>query len=257
MQSILYWSFILFLLSLIWACAGGAQSQTEPNAATNPAQAIVDLAIQKHGGKKYQNAEIEFDFRQKQYRAMRKNGQFQYERSFKDKSGRQIRDVLNNDGFFRQLDGQKVTPTEKERLDWSEAVNSVHYFVQLPASLNDPAVIKTYLGTSQIKGQAYDKVEVRFQAEGGGRDHEDVYLYWFNRKTHMMDYLAYNYLVNGGGARFRAAYNVRTVAGIRFADYINYKPKTDNRNVAEFDVLFEQGDLVEVSRIETENIRVN
>ena len=234
---------ICFAFSLIFclgiSCSSNQSAKKLLNPAEQKAQEIVDRAIAAHGGKKYQKASIEFDFRKRHYKSVRDKGQYQYERTFTDKEGAAIRDVLTNEEFYREVNGQRKTLTDKERNSWSGSVNSVHYFVQLPALLNDPAVIKTYAGESSIKGKQYHKVEVRFRKEGGGRDHEDVYMYWFDQSTHTMDYLAYNFLVNGGGARFREAYNIRVVNGIRFADYINYKPKADQRDVAQFDQLFE------------------
>ena len=72
-----------------------------------------------------------------------------------------------------------------------------------------------------------------------------------------MDYLAYNYQVDGGGARFRETYNVRTIDGIRFADYVNYKPVPKTLEVSTFDSLFVNGQLEELSRIDTENVEVS
>jgi hypothetical protein len=72
-----------------------------------------------------------------------------------------------------------------------------------------------------------------------------------------MDYLAYNYQVNGGGARFREAYNIRTVEGLRVADYRNYKPVPHSMEVAVFDSLFEAGQMEQVSLIETENLTLS
>ena len=50
-------------------------------------------------------------------------------------------------------------------------------------------------------------------------------MYWFNKETFKPDYLAYDFHTDGGGVRFRKAYNERYVDGIRFVDYENYKPR--------------------------------
>ncbi|MFT5436447.1 MAG: hypothetical protein ACI840_001095, partial [Ulvibacter sp.] len=64
------------------------------------------------------------------------------------------------------------------------------------------------------------------------------------------------YEVDGGGIRFREAYNPRVVNGIRFADYNNYKPENLNVSLSNLDVLFEQGALKLLSKIETESVSV-
>ena len=95
-----------------------------------------------------------------------------------------------------------------------------------------------------------------FKQEGGGDDFDDEYIYWIHRNRHTVDYLAYSFEVNGGGTRFREAYNVRTVEGIRFADYVNYESTTSDFALENYDQLFEVGKVKELSRIETENIEV-
>ena len=87
------------------------------------------------------------------------------------------------------------------------SVDSVLYFVQLPLTLVDVAVLRKYLGMVNINGRTYHKIEVRFSEENGGHDFEDVYLYWFEGKTFSMDFLAYSYATNGGGVRFWKAFN--------------------------------------------------
>ena len=69
-----------------------------------------------------------------------------------------------------------------------------------------------------------------------------------------MDYLAYSYEVDGGGVRFREAYNTRKIGGVLFQDYVNYK-HLKNTDVSTFDILFEKGELKELSRIELENVK--
>ena len=108
-----------------------------------------------------------------------------------------------------------------------------------------------------INGSKYQKVKITFNQKKGGKDFEDEYIYWINKETKTMDYLAYNYLVDGGGARFREAYNIRTIKGIRFADYVNYKPIEKTRDINTFGDLFQNQGLKELSKIESENIIVH
>lgn len=77
-------------------------------------------------------------------------------------------------------------------------------------------MIKEYVGEVTIKGEPYHKIMVTFQQVGGGKDHDNKFYYWFHKENHTLDYLAYSKF----GNRFRAAYNIRIVNGIRFADYV-------------------------------------
>ena len=179
-------------------------------------QAIIDRVIEKHGGAKYEDFQASFDFRGRHYVLKHQKGFFQYERHFKDESG-EIRDVLTNEGFKRYLNDKDITDTVKKTAAYARSVNSVAYFALLPYRLNDPAVNKSYLGTVVIKNQAYHKILVTFDQQGGGEDFTDEFVYWIHSDHYTMDYFAYLYYTDGGGKRFRAPINVRTVGGIRFS----------------------------------------
>ena len=221
------------------------------------AQQIVDNVIAVHGGKQYEDLKMEFDFRERRYKVERKGGGYTYERIYTDKAGEAIHDILSNDSFKRTINGKQVEIGEKEISGHSNTINSVVYFVLLPYFLNDPAVMKDYVEEETINGTDYHKIKVTFKQDGGGKDFEDEYRYWFNKEDYTLDYLAYNFHVNGGGARFRSAYNIRTIKGIRFADYINYKPSDETMDVNILGTLYQNGGLKELSKIETENIQVH
>ena len=246
----------LLFCALLMACEESPIQEEKTTTAEHPAQQIIDQCIEKHGGESYANLEVSFAFRDRTYKGSRKEGRFSYERLLVQEDGTKLLDILTNDRLIRKQNGQQIALTAKDSSAYANSVNSVFYFALLPYFLNDPAAIKTYLGTSSIKEQPYHKIQVTFRQAGGGKDFEDQFVYWIHRDNYTMDYLAYNYLTDGGGSRFREAYNVRTIKGIRFADYINYKPDPDSREVATFDALFEQGLMKELSRIDTENIEV-
>lgn len=220
------------------------------------ATSIINKARAAHGSTVVDSSTISFNFRGRHYVSQRSGGRFQYERQWMDTTGAAYRDVLTNDGLYREINGERVLLSAKDSAAYAGSVNSVLYFALLPYYLNDPAVQAAYLGTATIKGEPYDKVKVTFRAEGGGADHEDEYIYWFHKGKHTLGYLAYNYQVNGGGARFREAYNVRTVEGLRIADYRNYKPVPHTMEVAIFDSVFEAGRMEQVSLIETEKVSI-
>lgn len=221
---------------------------------SNKAQQLIDEAIEAHGGAAYDNKRIEFDFRQFHLVLENRGGNFRYERTQRDSPSRQITDVLTNTRFVRIIDGLPQPLDSAAVRRYSQGVNSIAYFVLLPQKLSDPAVVADYVGTSQIDGQTYHKVRIRFRAEGGGTDYTDTFFYWFNQQTHTMDFLAYS----EGGPRFRKAINPQVVSGIRFQDYINYKGETtDTTSVGNYDTRYQARQLTELSRIEQKNIRVS
>lgn len=244
-------TFVSFIaLCLLWAC----QHQSRPADTPDP-QALVDAAIEAHGGTQYDFALIGFDFRDKHYRARQQGGAFQYQRIFME-NGRKVRDQLDNQGFTRQVDGAPVTLVDSLRDAYRSSVNSVIYFALLPHGLDDPAVKKQYLREVELAGQTYHEVQVTFRQQGGGEDYQDEFRYYFHPETHHMDYLSYAYATNGGGIRFRASYHPRTVEGIRFQDYINFKASPAQLTLDDLPAAFNAGELEELSRIELENVTV-
>jgi hypothetical protein len=218
------------------------------------AEAVIDRAIAAHGGEVLDRAVVEFDFRDAHFVVRRNGGRFRYERQWTDSTGQSVRDVLENDGVRRLRADEPVPLTEDERLQVETAVNSVVYFALLPYFLNDDAVQARYLGPATVNDAPYHEIEVTFRQDGGGRDWEDRFVYWFHRDRATMDYLAYSFHVNGGGTRFREAYNVRTVGGVRFADYRNYTSDQVGTAIEEYDTW--PDDLKRVSTVDLDNITV-
>src|SRR5690606_975588 len=165
-------------------------------------------------------------------------------------------DVKGAQGFERFVNDSLVPLKDSIANLYLNSVNSVHYFAYLPYGLNDPAVNKELLGEVGIRGKEYYKVKVTFDRQGGGKDYEDIYLYWFNKETFKPDYLAYKFYVDGGGIRFRAAYNERFVGGIRFVDYENYGASLDGTSFYDVELLYERNKLKLLSKIVLEDISV-
>jgi len=250
------------LLLLVWSCNTKKDSDTtteakgiNPEKSITKADSIVNQAIEAHGGDLYITADYSFVFRDKKYRF--KNDGSKYEYSSEGQKGDSlIKDVMINSNFKRSINGLNQTLTTEDAAKYGESLNSVIYFATLPYKLQDASVHKTYIEQTTIKGKKYDVIEVTFGQDGGGKDFDDEYMYWINKDTHKVDYLAYNYQVNGGGVRFRAAFNSRVVAGVTFQDYINYEAPVKTP-LKDLPPLYERGELKEASKILTENVISN
>ncbi|WP_298507582.1 DUF6503 family protein [uncultured Kordia sp.] len=232
-----------------------AVSETTPKETPKTADKATNVlqeSIKAHGGELYDQAHYQFVFRDKEY-TFKNNGTVYTYIVKSAKDGNTTLDILNNGTFSRQVNNKPVTLSEKKKNSAIGALNSVIYFATLPHKLNDAAVNKKFVEETMIKGQKYDVLKVTFNEEGGGEDHDDEYHYWINQNTKKIDYLAYNYQVNGGGVRFRSAYNTRVVDGITFQDYINYKAEVGTP-LKDLPALYEKGSLKELSRIETEKV---
>lgn len=227
--------------------------------ADDAARSAVDRAIAAHGSERLDGAVVSFSFRERRYTATHDGGRFSYERAFTDSLGRDVRDVLDNDGVRRFVGGAPEPLTAKEAASVTSGVNSVIYFALLPAKLDDPAVRGRHLGTTTIAGEPYDEVEITFTEDGGGVDHDDRFVYWIHRERDTIDFLAYRFHVDGGGTRFREAFNTREVGGIRFTDYRNYTADRENSHfvrIEDYEDAFARGETDLYSEILTEDVVV-
>lgn len=248
-----HFSFI-FLISLVLLTGCKDKIETKNDFAQN----VVDKAIEVIGGEQFKNSEIEFDFRERHYKATRSKWKFQYERIWRD-SLNYYRDQISNSEYQRFINDSLVKVSDTMARKYSRSINAVHYFSILPFSLNDKAVNKNYLGEIEIKGNSYHKIEVTFNKEGGGEDYQDVFIYWINKNTNLVDYLAYSYIEDDQeiGLRFREAIGRNNVNGLTFTDYNNYKPTDTLVKVYDLDSLYMENKLQLLSKIELKNITVS
>ncbi|MTE25368.1 DUF6503 family protein [Winogradskyella ouciana] len=244
---------ILFFALLIFGC------KNEPKVENLSADDIINKSIEVAGGDSFNKSEINFDFRDRHYYAKRNHGDFLLMRVTINANNDSIYDVLTNAGYERKLNDMiNVVVPDSMITKYSASVNSVHYFSVLPYGLNDKAVNKTLIGEEEIKAKNYYKIQVTFDKNGGGEDYEDVFLYWIDKESFKVDYLAYSYNeADGKGMRFREAYNERYVNGLRFVDYNNYKPKDKSIKLQDLGKAFENNQLELLSKIELENVTVD
>ncbi|PCE63685.1 hypothetical protein B7P33_10405 [Sediminicola luteus] len=248
---LLRYSVVLLFVLAFTSC------KEKPNAPN--AQEIVDKAIKACGGDGYTSNRFDFEFRDRQYGLSRDtHGRKIMTRSWKENDSTLVLDSLYRSKMNRHINGKPEVLADSMAFKYANSINSVHYFAYLPYGLNDAAVHKSYLGSSQIKGKEYHKIKITFSPENGGKDFEDTFVYWINQESYYVDYLAYDYITDGGGVRFRVAYNERMVNGVRFVDYENYKPKDKaTAKVATMDSLYLNQGLELLSKIALEKVTVS
>lgn len=245
---ILHSKFSPFILLLfLFACGSEREQET-----ILPSQAPLDVLMNKVFDAHGNLGDYSFNFRGNAYSFAYNDSEYRYTKTVTTDSSI-IADVLTNELFERSINGERLELNMEEADRYSESLNSVIYFTCLPLNLSDPAVNRTLQPDIRINGNEYDAVQVTFDEEGGGTDHDDVFYYWFNKQTHFMDFMAYSYNVNGGGVRFRSAYNSRMVGEMRFQDYVNYSAPVGTA-LDSLPILFEQNKLEELSRIEAEQV---
>jgi len=236
----------LFCLLLFTACQYPCSSTAE---------AVIEKSIAAHG-LEVPSYEIDFDFRDYHYTLKRDQGFYSYARQTL-KEEKKIVDLMTSAAALQRFENDReISLQDSIRRLYSNSLNSVMYFFQLPKPLQDPAVKAQLLVPMTIEGNRYWTLKISFDQEGGGDDFQDEFRYWINQKNHQIDYLAYNYLTDGGGTRFRKALNKRKQQGFLFQDYINFKPDTKFPPLDSLPRLLEQDKLIEVSRIEKKNIKV-
>ena len=237
---------LIFLLSL--AC------KEKPKALLT-AQEIVDKSIEDSGGILYEDHSTSFAFRDRTYVSENDGNTKVLKRIFQVDSVT-VTDVKAGNEFQRFMNDSLEIISDSIAGRYANSVNSVHYFARLPYGLNDAAVNKELLGKEAIQGEEHYKIKVTFDQSGGGEDYDDVYVYWFDLESFKPNYLAYSFHTNGGGQRFRKAFNERYVNGIRFVDYENYKPKDEESDILQIGQLYNNGELELLSKIELTEITV-
>ncbi|WP_407557690.1 DUF6503 family protein [Winogradskyella sp. 4-2091] len=251
---------LLLLIAVCFSCKNEKTteniSNTEVSNTKLTADDIINKSIEISGGEKFKQSSLKFEFRDVYYQALRKNHEFLLVRILV-KDNDSIFDMVSNVGFERYDNKDFVKLEDSIAKTYEASVNSVHYFSVLPYGLNDDAVNKILLTDEHIKGKDYYKVKVTFNENGGGEDFEDVFVYWFDKQSFKLDYLAYSYNEESGvGMRFREAYNERYVNDLRFVDYNNYKTKDIEVELGELGKAFDNNQLELLSKIELENIEV-
>lgn len=238
----------VFLLLIVFACKEEVKKEMT-------AQEVVDKSIEVCGGYLFENSMVSFDFRDRQYISEMKESQKILTRILKNDTIH-FKDVRSSKGLQRFKNDTLVTLGDSLANMYANSVNSVHYFSKLPFGLNDPAVHKEHIGEIKIKEQEYYKIKITFDQMNGGDDFDDTYIYWINKKTFVPDYLGYSFQVNGGGTRFRVAYNERIISGIRFVDYENLKPIDSTATIFSADSIFIKDEMKLLSKIELKNVKV-
>lgn len=249
------------LIPLVFACSSKVDSKIKNDVAANLvkndsiAGNIIKSALIAHGSYNLIEKTLRFTFRDINYTAFKGNNKYIYTRSWENDTVGFVQDSLvNSTEFSRHIDGKLQPLTEEWQLRYANSINSVLYFTLLPLGLQDEAAIKTYLGIDSLKGQNYHKIKVTFAEEGGGEDHDDIYCYWINTSSFLIDYLGYEFSTNGGGTRFRVAIDTATIAGVVFQNYINYKAIDESISILDHDQLYEKDSLIELSRIINTNL---
>ena len=238
---------IILLFLILVSCSNSSHISTSQ---------IINKSIKAHGWDQ-DDFSIVFDFRDYQYELKRKNKFYSFQRTTK-KEGNVVKDLMSSKKkLMRFINDKSVKLSDSMTNVFSNSLNSVMYFFQLPRPLKDQAVITKYLGLAKIFNEKYWTIKVTFKENGGGKDYQDEFRYWININNGQIDYLAYNYLTEGGGTRFRQAVNKQLNQGFIFQDYINFKPNVKFVSLDSLPILFEAGNLIKVSNIKNKNIRVS
>ena len=129
---------LIFLIIISFlACKNKSQQKS--------AAKVLSKAIAYAGGKKFDNSQISFDFRDKHYEVKRYKAAWMMSRSFQEDSNF-INDVYTKEGFERKVNEQRIIVADSMAFKYIESINSVIYFALLPYKLNDAAVQKERLG---------------------------------------------------------------------------------------------------------------
>lgn len=217
----------------------------------------IEASVSAHGLYDLDGKRVRFDFREHAYTIKRSGGSFTCTRTLNTDSLVTIDSLQSNGTFSRHENGMRASLPDSMITKYSESINSVAYFFQLPLPLKDDAVISELENSTRIRAEEYQTLSVRFRQEGGGADYQDEFRYWINKRDSLIDYLAYTYETDGGGIRFRVATRRHVKNGMLFQDYENYKPSNEDIPLDSLPHLWERGELELLSTIENLGIRID
>lgn len=218
---------------------------------------LISHVKQKHGSGQIDRKNISFIFRNHEYIQKIEEGRTIKYRILKDSNETITDKWIRSEKFFeRTINDEKIDLPDSLVETYQNSINSVFYFTFLPLFLTDNAVNAEIIDTVNIGTEPYCKIKITFDQVEGGEDFDDVYLYWIHMNNKTLDYLAYQYFTNDGGIRFRKAYNRRTIGGIVFQDYMNYKPANPDISLMDIDAAYNRREIIEVSKIVNKDVKV-
>ncbi|HEY9184187.1 MAG TPA: DUF6503 family protein [Salegentibacter sp.] len=216
---------------------------------------IIEKTIEFAGGENYKKATISFNFREYTYKSERNGLEFSLERQFTEASD-SIRDVVSNSGLQRYVNDSLRIISDSLLSRLNKEIKTVHYFAHLPYGLDNRGLVKDLVGDTQIKGEPYFQLKMVYGQAAPGVAGHDEFMFWIHKNDYTLDYLAYKFVEEEDGIRFRAAYNPRFIKGIRFVDYKNFTFRNPNTDLSELPELYENNELELLSTIDTEILRV-
>jgi hypothetical protein len=248
---------IVFALAL--AAAPGAALPAQ-EAAAGAVPAIVERAIEFHGGDLFEHSETAFDIASKSgtfHVEVRRDGGLYRQVVELDTDAGRRRVTVTNDAVEVTVDGKPVKVRRRDEQRWRDHVAARVWFPFLPYGLANEGVYTHDLGleTWPVEGggtRQLHKVKVTFQP-GTSTDADDEYLFWFDPETGRMEQLAYSF---DGGLRFRTAKSFRRVGGLLFEDQENYGIDEKGRRVDEITPELVANEMEHVSTVELRDVRV-
>lgn len=249
----LYLSIVLFsLIVTLFACSDMRKEE-------EPIDELISHIKQKHGSGLITQRNISFTFRGRDYEQRIEEGRSVKFRRFVEEGDTIVDKWIRTESFFeRHINGELVTVTDSAKQEHKSAINSVFHFTFLPLFLTNNAVNAEIIDTVSIGTDPYCKIKFTFNkdVELDIPSTDNIYIYWINLNNKTLDYLAYEYFTNDGGLRFRKAYNRRSIGGITFQDYMNYRPRDTTVTLMTIDEAYNRREIEEVSKIVNTNIQV-
>ena len=254
------------MLSLMWmvlvACGPAADAPPPGGPAADEPEglAIVDRAIEYHGGDLYEASTVSLTVTSRSgsfdITATRNGGEFDY--TVVGKVGRdqvERRVHLTNTLVEQWNDGVRVELDAESEQRARNFVNARIYFPFLPYGLNAPEVYKTDLGIETWEGRHLHKVRVTFEP-GSSTDADDNYMYWFDPDTGEMVMFGYDFRVGNGGLRLRKVTSTQRVGGILFSDQENWAVNGQGFSVDQLTPEYVAENMELMSEVRLSNIEV-
>lgn len=230
-----------------------------PDTENKDPQYIIDQAFKAHGSKVFDQSIIEFRIGKRNYKSTRENGEYRYER-FWDSLGVTLHDDLTRRGITRHFDQTQALLDTKKIDELSSSIRNLFFLFSIPFGLNEPQIIKEYLGEVILVEKPYHKIRISFKLNPNDRTiYDNEFVLWIHKTRFTIDYLSFKLSEpNDKSLRFRQAVNPRKVEGLLIQDFKEFKPIQDSIEIApaDLDQAWIGKQLQEWSGIKLEQVKI-
>lgn len=194
-------------------------------------KALLNSAIEAHGGQLFDGATIAFELNNFQFKLKREGYNYDYQMS-SEKDGALHKVKTFNGGVEYFINDSLSDQGGRAQTLLRNRINSVAYDFYIPSSLTGNDIVLTYLGQENMRLKPHHKLKVTYKQIEGAEPDLRAYVLWINAETNEIDFIAKQNDEASGRKQFMAAAYKRRVEGMLFSDFEIYQTPGRNMDIS-------------------------